>query len=132
MKPVRDRRQVTYGLYQIDGFKRFGDVYYLGWQSGERVDDVSRSIFNVDVSRDGIDWERKYRFETTHSFQYAAFREADGRVYLSVTQGAHHVWPAGVAGPFACRRLSLDQNPHLDDVRVRSRRLVVMINLVQP
>lgn len=48
---------------------------------------MSRSVFNLDVSRDGTHWERKYRFETVKSFQYPTFREHAGTIYLSVTQG---------------------------------------------
>jgi hypothetical protein len=44
-------------------------------------------VFNLDVSRDGVHWERKYRFETDRSFQYPTFREHDGAIYLTVTQG---------------------------------------------
>jgi hypothetical protein len=68
-------------------FDRFRDVYYLGWQEATRINGVSRSVFNLDVSRDGVTWERKYRFETEKSFQYPAFHEADGAIWLSVTQG---------------------------------------------
>jgi len=68
-------------------FDRFGDVYYLGWQEATRVKGVHRSIFNIDVSRDGVSWERKYRFETEKSFQYPVFREYAGGIYLTVTQG---------------------------------------------
>jgi hypothetical protein len=68
-------------------FDRFNGVYYLGWQERTQIDKVSRSVFNLDVSRDGKHWERKYRFETTKSFQYPAFIEAEGQVWLCVTQG---------------------------------------------
>ena len=68
-------------------FDKFNGVYYLGWQERTQVDKVSRSIFNLDVSSDGKHWERKYRFETTKSFQYPTFVEADGKIWLCVTQG---------------------------------------------
>ena len=68
-------------------FDRFGDIYYLGWQEATKIHGVNRSVFNVDISRDGKAWKRKYRFETTHSFQYPTFREHDGVVWLCVTQG---------------------------------------------
>lgn len=68
-------------------FDKFHGVYYLGWQERTQIDKVSRSVFNIDVSTDGKHWERKYRFETTKSFQYPSFVEADGQVWLSVTQG---------------------------------------------
>lgn len=68
-------------------FDRFKGVYYLGWQERTQIDKVSRSVFNLDVSKDGLTWERKYRFETTKSFQYPTFVEADGQVWFSVTQG---------------------------------------------
>jgi hypothetical protein len=68
-------------------FDKFNGVYYLGWQERTQVDKVSRSVFNLDVSKDGKHWVRKYRFETTKSFQYPTFVEADGRIWLCVTQG---------------------------------------------
>jgi len=70
-------------------FNRFGDFYYLGWQEATKIHGVNRSVFNLDVSRDGRSWERKYRFETTKSFQYPTFREHDGAIWLTVTQGDH-------------------------------------------
>ncbi len=68
-------------------FDRFHGIYYLGWQERTQVDKVSRSVFNLDVSADGKHWVRKYRFETTKSFQYPTFVEADGQIWFSVTQG---------------------------------------------
>ncbi len=58
-----------------------------GWQERTQIDKVSRSVFNLDVSKDGKTWERKYRFETTKSFQYPTFVEANGQVWFCVTQG---------------------------------------------
>jgi hypothetical protein len=66
---------------------RFGSCYYLGWQEATRINGVARSVFNIDVSADGVTWERKYRFETEESFQYPTFRQHDSRIYLCVTQG---------------------------------------------
>jgi hypothetical protein len=68
-------------------FDKFGDVYYLGWQEATRIDGVVRSVFNIDVSRDGKTWQRKYRFETTKSFQYPTLHEHDGAIWICVTQG---------------------------------------------
>ncbi len=68
-------------------FDRFSGTYYLGWQESTRTGGVSRSVFNVDVSRDGREWERKYRFKTEKSFQYPTFRQYKGAVYVTVTQG---------------------------------------------
>lgn len=68
-------------------FDRFGGVYYLGWQEATRVGGVSRSVFNLEVSTDGVAWQRKYRFESEKSFQYPTFRERQGAIYLTVTQG---------------------------------------------
>ncbi|HSH95964.1 MAG TPA: exo-alpha-sialidase, partial [Roseimicrobium sp.] len=61
--------------------------YYLGWQESTQINKVSRSVFNVDVSKDGVTWERKYRFETEKSFQYPSFHQYNGAIYLTVTQG---------------------------------------------
>jgi len=85
--PAAARPWVPNGDSSKPTFDRFGDVYYLGWQEATRINGVSRSVFNVDVSRDGVNWARKYRFETEKSFQYPTFRQHDGVVYLCVTQG---------------------------------------------
>lgn len=66
---------------------RFNSTYYLGWQEATLINGVSRSVFNLDVSADGVYWERKYRFETERSFQYPAFHQSGGAIYLTVTQG---------------------------------------------
>ncbi len=68
-------------------FDRFGGIYYLGWQESTRIAGVNRSVFNIEVSADGVKWERKYRFETVKSFQYPMFYKHRGAIYLAVTQG---------------------------------------------
>lgn len=68
-------------------FDKFNGVYYLGWQERSTIAKVGRSVFNLDVSTDGTHWERKYRFETTKSFQYPTFVAANGTIWLCVTQG---------------------------------------------
>jgi hypothetical protein len=68
-------------------FDKFGEVYYLGWQDAEVINGDRRTIFNIDISRDGKTWERKYRFITPHSFQYPTLHEHQGVIWLSVTQG---------------------------------------------
>lgn len=78
---------VPNGLNSKPTFDKFGDVYYLGWQEATQIQGVQRSVFNIDISRDGKTWERKYRFETPKSFQYPTFHEHNGVVWLSVTQG---------------------------------------------
>jgi hypothetical protein len=78
---------VPNGLNSKPTLDQFGGVYYLGWQEATRVHDANRSVFNVDISRDGETWERKYRFESADSFQYPTFHEHDGAIWLSVTQG---------------------------------------------
>jgi len=80
---------VPNGLNSKPTFDRFGGVYYLGWQEKTTVGECSRSVFNVDVSRDGRTWERKYRFESPQSFQYPTFHEHEGTIWLSVTQSDH-------------------------------------------
>jgi hypothetical protein len=79
--------QVPNGTNSKPTFDQFGGVYYLGWQEATRVQNVSRSVFNVDISRDGKNWRRKYRFETPKSFQYPTFHEHNGTIWLCVTQG---------------------------------------------
>lgn len=83
------REFVPNGANSKPTFDRFGDLYYLGWQEATQIHGVGRSVFNVDISRDGKHWERKYRFETTKSFQYPTFREHDGAIWLCATQGDH-------------------------------------------
>ncbi|MCX6900272.1 MAG: exo-alpha-sialidase, partial [Verrucomicrobia bacterium] len=68
-------------------FDKFGGVYYLGWQERTYIHSVGRSVFNVDISRDGKKWQRKYRFESPDSFQYPTFHEHKGAIWLTVTQG---------------------------------------------
>lgn len=68
-------------------FDCFNGTYYLGWQENTKINGVSRSVFNVDVSKNGDEWHRKYRFETEKSFQYPTFRQYKGHIYFAVTQG---------------------------------------------
>ena len=75
------------GLNSKPTFDRFGGIYYLGWQEATSIQGANRSVFNVDISRDGKTWERKYRFETPQSFQYPTFHEHEGAIWLCVTQG---------------------------------------------
>jgi len=87
--PHAPREMIANGTNAKPVFHRFNGVYYLGWQEATQVQGVFRSVFNVDVSRDGRTWERKYRFKTPKSFQYPTLRDHEGRIYLTVTQGDH-------------------------------------------
>lgn len=78
---------VANGTHSKPTLDCFDGVLHLGWQEVTRINGAFRSVFNIDVSRDGIEWRRKYRFETDKSFQYPVFREWLGAVYLTVTQG---------------------------------------------
>lgn len=80
---------VPNGLNSKPTFDHFGGVYYLGWQENTRIQNCNRSVFNVDISRDGKTWQRKYRFESPHSFQYPTFHEHEGTLWLTVTQSDH-------------------------------------------
>ena len=82
-----ERPAITNGSSSKPTLDKFGDVYFLGWQEATRIDNVSRSVFNLDVSKDGKQWVRKYRFETPKSFQYPVFCEHEGTIYVAVTQG---------------------------------------------
>lgn len=84
---AREWPSVPNGTNSKPTFDKFGDTYYLGWQEQTRIHGAHRSVFNIDISHDGQHWERKYRFETPHSFQYPTFREHQGTVWLCVTQG---------------------------------------------
>ncbi len=81
------RNVVQGGTSSKPTFDRFGGVYWLGWQEATGTGTVNRSVFNVEVSRDGTNWERKYRFVSDKSFQYPTFREHGGAIYVCVTQG---------------------------------------------
>jgi len=70
-------------------FDCFDGIYHLGWQENMKINGIARSVFNIDVSRDGKSWERKYRFATAKSFQYPTFFEYQGTIYFAVTQGDH-------------------------------------------
>ncbi|QDU64532.1 hypothetical protein Pan216_54220 [Planctomycetes bacterium Pan216] len=80
---------VPNGLNSKPTFDKFGDLYYLGWQEATQIDGCRRSVFNIDVSRDGKTWERKYRFETPESFQYPTFHQHDGVIWLTISQSDH-------------------------------------------
>lgn len=80
---------VPNGTNSKPNLEKFGNTYYLGWQESTRVNNVSRSMFNIDVSTDGKTWTRKYRFESDRSFQYLSLHEYRGEVFLTVTQGDH-------------------------------------------
>jgi len=80
---------VPNGLNSKPTFDHFGGVYYLGWQENTKIQNCNRSVFNVDISRDGKTWQRKYRFESPHSFQYPTFHEHEGTLWLTVTQSDH-------------------------------------------
>ncbi len=81
---------VPNGLNSKPTFDRFGGLYYLGWQEATQYGGANRSVFNVDVSRDSVTWERKYRFETDKTFQYPTFHEYEGDLWLTVSQSDHH------------------------------------------
>ncbi len=83
----REMPFVANGANSKPTFDKFGDVYYLGWQESTKIQGVSRSVFNIDISRDGKTWQRKYRFETPKSFQYPSFHEHEGAIWLNTTQG---------------------------------------------
>ncbi len=83
----REQAFIPNGVNSKPTFDRFNGIYYLGWQERTRINGVSRSVFNIEVSADGQTWERKYRFETEKSFQYPTFRQHQGTIYLVVTQG---------------------------------------------
>jgi hypothetical protein len=85
--PGLEMPHVANGANSKPTFDRFNGVFHLGWQEATQIQGVRRSVFNVDISRDGKTWERKYRFETTKSFQYPTFHEHQGAIWLSVTQG---------------------------------------------
>ncbi len=85
-QPAKEMPFIREGTNSKPNLERFGDLYYLGWQEKTQLDGVWRSVFNLDVSNDGRQWERKYRFVTDDSFQYLTLEEHEGEIYFSVTQ----------------------------------------------
>jgi len=85
--PPEYREFIPNGSSSKPVFEKFGSQYYLGWQESTRVDGVSRSVFNIDVSRDSVRWMRRYRFESAKSFQYPSLHEYRGELFLTATQG---------------------------------------------
>ena len=114
------RDVVSNGTSSKPTFDRFDGVYYLGWQEATQIQNVRRSVFNIEVSRDGMQWERKYRFESPQSFQYPAFHEHDGVIWLTVTQGDTDAsrkerimfGKLEDVGQFAAQKGSRPQSPH--------------------
>ncbi|MBT4820282.1 MAG: exo-alpha-sialidase [Lentisphaerae bacterium] len=86
---AEERSCVPNGLPSKPTFEEFDGVYQLGWQEDSCIDGCNRSVFNIDVSRDGMTWERKYRFATPNSFQYPSFHEHRGTIWLAVSQSDH-------------------------------------------
>ncbi len=84
---AREQAFVTNGANAKPTFDRFGATYYLGWQEATSIQGGRRSVFNLDISLDGMRWKRKYRFESADSFQYPTFHEHEGTIWLTVTQG---------------------------------------------
>jgi predicted neuraminidase len=85
--PPEYREFVPNGSNSKPVFEKFGSRYYLGWQESTQVEGVSRSVFNIDVSTDGVNWTRRYRFESAKSFQYPSLQEYRGEIFLTATQG---------------------------------------------
>jgi hypothetical protein len=83
---------VSNGTSSKPTFDKFNGIYYLGWQEATKMNGVNRSVFNIDVSRDGKNWERKYRFETEQSFQYPSFHQYQGHIWLTTSQGPAASW----------------------------------------
>jgi hypothetical protein len=85
--PHESRPLIRNGTNSKPTFDCFDGIYHLGWQEATLINGVRRSVFNIEASRDGIHWERRYRFESDRSFQYPTFRAHEGAIYLTVTQG---------------------------------------------
>lgn len=85
----KEMPHVKNGLNSKPTFDKFGDTYYLGWQENTSIEGGRRSVFNVDISRDGKTWNRKYRFQTSASFQYPTFHQLGKTIWLAVTQSDH-------------------------------------------
>ncbi len=75
------------GIASKPTLDRHGAIYALGWNAATRIDGATRSVFHLDVSRDGRHWHRRFTFACRDSFQYPVFRASDGEVWVVVTQG---------------------------------------------
>ena len=82
--PAQSRAHVPDGTNSKPVFERLRGAYYLGWQEAS---EAFRCVFNIDISRDGKTWERKYHFESEKSFQYPSIHEHNSCIWLTVTQG---------------------------------------------
>ena len=87
MNPTHQTILMTTDMFEQLPTREIPDGLEL--QENTKIGGVNRSVFNVEVSRDGKTWERKYRFETEKSFQYPTFFEYQGGLYFVVTQGDH-------------------------------------------
>lgn len=83
--PAEHKDFVQNGTSSKPTLDKFNGIYYLGWQDAAQVDGVGRTIFNLDVSRDGKHWERKYRFETRNGFEYPTFIEHNGVIWVRLS-----------------------------------------------
>ena len=63
--------------------EKIGGLYFLGWQQ-----QPDRTVFHIDLSDNGLDWERAFTFRIPMgSFQYPALYFWNGAVYICATQG---------------------------------------------
>lgn len=63
--------------------EKIGGLYFLGWQQ-----QPDRTVFHIDLSDNGLDWERAFTFRIPMgSFQYPALYSWNGAVYICATQG---------------------------------------------
>lgn len=85
--PCEERPFVRSGASSKPIFECFNGIYYLGWQENSQVNNIRRTVFNIDVSRDGKEWLRKYRFEVNDGFTYPTLHEHNGAIYMSVSLG---------------------------------------------
>lgn len=85
--PGEPRPLVPNGASSKPVLEKMRHLYYLGWQEGTKINGANRSVFNLEISANAVNWERKYRFETERSFQYPSLCEHHGHIWFTVTQG---------------------------------------------
>ena len=63
--------------------EKIGNLYFMGWQQ-----QPGRTLFHIDLSENGVDWERAFSFRIPDgSFQYPTLYAWNGSVYICATQG---------------------------------------------
>jgi hypothetical protein len=99
---IKEIPEITTGTNSKPLFSEANGQYYLGWQELPENRNYVRKLtpldwpdrqagdrqdFNIEVSADGVNWERKYSFHAPGcSFQYPFIYPYEGKVYICATR----------------------------------------------